>query len=171
MRRPRLSIARLMAVVLIIALDCAALRAAFPVLDVAFLVVVPVLEVGLFRMISRRGRVHPFWVGFEASGWAAVLAYATILRWPITRAFDVLLVAAIRFCTPRVPGVAHGLDYLFRGDGILLGLLPLATLLGLPMLLPALIGGRLADRMTRRRSGIERIVASDPLPEAPACAS
>jgi hypothetical protein len=184
MRRPRLSIARLMAGVVIVTLDCAALRAAFPVLDLVFLVIVPVLEVGLFRMVSRRGRLCPlyvrrtksdsvgsrgfplkwcvknpgrqhsrFWVGFEAFGWSAVLVYAAGLRRPLNAGFGLGLIGAIRLCTPHLPGVARWLDFLFPGDGLPLGLLLMAALLGSPMLLLALLGGLLAGRVEPRRLG------------------
>ena len=78
-----------------------------------------------------------------------------------------LVVQGIRLGAPHRPGLARGIEFLVMGDGMVLGLLPMAAILGSPMLLLALIGGLLA----RRRWGRGPAGASALLPEVPACAS
>ena len=73
-RPRRRSLAWMMAVVAIVAADLAALRATLPIIpNPGLVVMVLVLEVGLFRWASRQGEARAFWVGFEASGWLCVL--------------------------------------------------------------------------------------------------
>jgi hypothetical protein len=95
--RPRRhSLAWAMAVIAVIAADFAALRPSFP-LDISIfwnsypwsvirellpprfpnlglVVMVLVLEIGLFRMVWRQGGERTFWVGFQVAGWACVVA-------------------------------------------------------------------------------------------------
>jgi hypothetical protein len=78
-----------MAVIAIIAVDLAVLRAYFPAIPNPGLVLtVVVLEVGLFRGASRRGEARAFWVGFEVSGWLYVLICSIFVRtaWRLSRA-------------------------------------------------------------------------------------
>jgi hypothetical protein len=94
-----------MALIAVIAADLAALRAVLPITlpvdpgavgnaslpptfwrehlptfpDLGLVLMIVVLEVGLFRLFSRRGGDRAFWIGFEVAGWAYVitcLAYA-----------------------------------------------------------------------------------------------
>jgi hypothetical protein len=70
-----------MAVIAIIAVDLAALRSTLPMIpNPGLVVMVLVLEVGLFRAASRRAEARAFWVGFEASGWLYVLASSAYAR-------------------------------------------------------------------------------------------
>ena len=58
-----------MAVIAFIAADLAALRAILPrIPNPGIVVMILVLEVGLFRMVSRRGAARTFWFGFEIAG-------------------------------------------------------------------------------------------------------
>jgi hypothetical protein len=103
-RRP--SLAWAMALVAVAAADLAALRAALPITlpidpganpslpptfwrehlptlpDLGFVVMVLVLEPGLFRLFSRRGPERAFWLGFEVAGWAYVITCLTFA--PVT---------------------------------------------------------------------------------------
>jgi hypothetical protein len=79
--RPRRSLARTMAVIAIIAVDLAALRSTLPMIpNPGLVVMVLVLEMGLFRAAYRRVEARAFWVGFEASGWLYVLASSAYAR-------------------------------------------------------------------------------------------
>jgi hypothetical protein len=80
-----------MVVIAVIAADLAAVRPILPVglspttLDalrasrppdfpnLGLGVMILVLEVGLFRLVSRRGAGRAFWLGFEVAGWAYVI--------------------------------------------------------------------------------------------------
>src|SRR5215217_8023954 len=70
MRIPRTTIRRFLLAVALIAADLAYIRGS---INVNLLVAVPVLQFCLFRVVSSCGSIRPFWVGFEASGWAWVI--------------------------------------------------------------------------------------------------
>jgi hypothetical protein len=92
-----------MAVVAFIAADLAALRLALPMdlgpfhplfvrqvptfPNLGLVLMTLVLEVGLFRAASRRGRERAFWLGFEAGRWAYVAVGLTFAHstWLLTR--------------------------------------------------------------------------------------
>ena len=74
-----------MAVIAVIAADLAALRATFPrVPNFGLVVMILVLESGLFRLASRRGAVRAFWLGFEVAGWAYVVT-CSVFAWTFWR--------------------------------------------------------------------------------------
>jgi hypothetical protein len=74
-----------MAVIAFIAADFAALRATFPRMpNPGLVIMILILEVGLFRMASQRGAVRTFWLGFELAGWAYVLT-AEVFAWTAWR--------------------------------------------------------------------------------------
>ena len=93
----------LLALVAVIAVDLAALRLALPMdfgpfhprfvsqtptfPNCGLVVMVLVLEVGLFRAASRSGRERVFWLGFEAGGWVYVIAGLAFAQptWLLTR--------------------------------------------------------------------------------------
>ena len=79
---PRVAIATLIVLIIILATDCALLRSPFGGNDAAMLrlCAIPmanILAFGLYLSIvrSRRGEKAPFFVGFEVSGWAALAAF------------------------------------------------------------------------------------------------
>lgn len=85
-RRP--SLAWAMAVIALIAADLAALRATFPrIPNLGLVIMILVLEVGLFRMVSRRGAARAFWLGFEVAGWTYVITCEFFSRtaWRLAR--------------------------------------------------------------------------------------
>src|SRR5262249_2499982 len=105
MKPPRVSIATLMAAVMLVAVDCAAmrlLRTDKSVVAVAFSGVLPMASllaggvVLLVRALWRQGACHPFLVGFEAFGVAALGLY---LAW-YALAFDSLVAYADTLLTP-----------------------------------------------------------------------
>jgi hypothetical protein len=75
MNPTQISIARLMAIVAIVAADLAAAAAILPAIpNPGAVVMLLVLEVGLFFW-GRPGKpTRPFWIGFGAFGWSYVLA-------------------------------------------------------------------------------------------------
>ncbi len=83
MRVPSFSIAELMAIVAIVALDCLAIRATQGSLTMPYLLVGGspmqiVLAIGLLLMLRRRRRMEKslsFLVGFEIVGWISLLLY------------------------------------------------------------------------------------------------
>ena len=82
MRVPRVPISRLMAVVAVLALDFAVLRAIWPrIPDLGLVVMVGVLEITLLSPATRRAPGHTFWLAFEAAGWAYVLVAFAWSRW------------------------------------------------------------------------------------------
>jgi hypothetical protein len=76
---PRLSIAKVMAVVAIIAIDMATLRTLHSYdedLDQGVALTGFALQFGVLRSIRSRGRGRTFWIGFVASGSAAMMSFA-----------------------------------------------------------------------------------------------
>ena len=88
-----------MAAVAVIAIDCAALRPVFPMdfgvfhtlfvrqtlptfPNFGLVAMVLLLEIGLYRAVSRRGMERAFWLGFEAGGWAYVIRNVV---WSVSR--------------------------------------------------------------------------------------
>jgi hypothetical protein len=85
---PRRSVAWLMAIVAILAVDFAALSLTRPAIpNPGLALMVAILELGLFLTVARRGPALAFWVGFEAFGWAYVLACFAMNRaaWALAR--------------------------------------------------------------------------------------
>jgi hypothetical protein len=63
-----------MTVIVVIAGNLAALRFTLPRLpNFGLVMMILVLEGGLFRLASRRGASRAFWLGFEVAGWAYVV--------------------------------------------------------------------------------------------------
>jgi hypothetical protein len=74
-----------MAMIAVIAADLAALRAILPrIPNPGLVIMVLILEVGLFRMVSQRGAARSFWLGFEVAGWAYVITSA-VFAWTAWR--------------------------------------------------------------------------------------
>jgi hypothetical protein len=77
-----------MAIVAIIALDFAAVRATFPrVPNFGLVVMILVLEGGLFRLASRQGAARAFCLAFEVAGWAYVITCSvfSLTFWRLSR--------------------------------------------------------------------------------------
>jgi hypothetical protein len=74
MRRPRVTIARWMGLIAILALNAGLVRA-FVAQEMFYggILIFIALQVGLSCLLRSRGRVRRFWLGFEISGVAAVL--------------------------------------------------------------------------------------------------
>src|SRR4051794_9630649 len=67
-----------MAAIVFVAIDCSVLR--FPAHFAGCLLIGLAMQVGLFQLLRRRGRIRRFWAGFEATGLAALIAYIACLR-------------------------------------------------------------------------------------------
>ena len=78
MEVPRPSIAKLMGLVVVVAVDLVAWRALFPYIEHLGSVIALSglsLQVGVFGLIRSRGRDRTFWAGFLASGTLALMTY------------------------------------------------------------------------------------------------
>jgi hypothetical protein len=111
----RHSLAWGMALIAVVAADLAALRPAFPLEisifwtsypwsamrereflppnfpNLGLVVMILVLEIGLFRMVSRQGTERTFWLGFEVAGWACVITcsiFARTIWWWLRSLFE-----------------------------------------------------------------------------------
>jgi hypothetical protein len=74
-----------MTVIVFIAANLAALRVTFPRLpNFGLVIMILVLEGGLFRLASARGAPRAFWLGFEVAGWAYVLT-CSVFAWTAWR--------------------------------------------------------------------------------------
>ncbi|WZO97971.1 hypothetical protein EP7_005023 [Isosphaeraceae bacterium EP7] len=61
----------------------------FPNLGIVFIILV--LEIGIFRLVSRQGAGRAFWLGFEAAGWACVITssiFARTIWWHTRSVFE-----------------------------------------------------------------------------------
>ena len=158
MRHFRLSISALMAIVLLIALDCMAFNILLnrpfferQLSEVVFFGALPmanILAIGLFRLLTernRRGRTRSFLVGFEVFG-GVVLVVFLACTW----------VAA----DPIHHGVDDVLRPLFLRPGNPLFLVGAVTLLLLPQLALASVGGWLGR--TYRIVVERRILGKEP---------
>ncbi len=114
-RHRRHSLTWSMVVIAVIAADLAALRPTFPLEisifwtsypwsvlrereflppnfpNLGLVVMVLVLEIGLFRLVARKGGERIFWLGFEVAGWACVLAcsfFARTIWWEARSLFE-----------------------------------------------------------------------------------
>ena len=84
-KRPSFSIAEMMAIVAIVALDCLAIRVTQPAPSLVFLALggLPMqiaLVIGLLLMFRRRRleKPFPFLIGFEVVGWICLLIYVVL---------------------------------------------------------------------------------------------
>jgi hypothetical protein len=147
MCRSRISIAHIMVAVAFIAVDLFILRR--DAIDLSLLVAVPVLEIGLLRVISSRGIVRPYRLGFVVLGWAGVVAFwlgVGSLWYPYIEEQIILALQAIEI---RHPDVVRSIATVLWLENTpfkdtLPGLVPFSLVAGLPIFVLALIGGRLA---------------------------
>jgi hypothetical protein len=161
MKLPRFSIAWIMAIIVIAAIDLAAIRA----LDGTNTVIGALIVVGSMPMASilvlgipnlvrgstGRGMIRPFLVGFEGVGWTVLLVYigsAILFAESVAGAIDLsaqFLMSLIGLDT------ANGSDPAWQ----LFGLFVFVLFLLLPQLFVALVGGWLNQRF-KIRIAIER---------------
>jgi hypothetical protein len=162
MKRFHFSLARTMAIVAVLAVDCALLatfsagRTFYP----EMLLFVPVLQIGLFRLVPTQGRVRHYWVGFELFGWAAVLAWYLGLSWPMGRCFDYCLSHLVSYLAKHHTGLFHLLRPLFEADDLLMGVIAIflwGAVVSSPLVVIACLGGRLAAIRDTRRSRIAAV--------------
>jgi hypothetical protein len=146
MRIPRMTIRRAMLAVALIAVDLAYLQGS---ININLLVAVPVLQVRLFSVVSSRGVIRPFWMGFELFGWAGVVVLMLGVG-PLWFGFlDQQLNDAVTRIALSRPDVACVLATVLFCEGTPIkdtipGLLPEALIAGMPILLSAIIGGLIA---------------------------
>lgn len=146
MRIRRITTRRVMGAIAIIALDLAYIRGA---IDVNLLIAVPALQVGLFRVVSSRGVIRPFWVGFEIFGWVGVIAFR-LGGGPLWyRIYDERINDLLNVIAHRRPDVARAIVTVLFCEGTPIqdtipGLLPESVIAGMPILFLAVIGGLIA---------------------------
>jgi hypothetical protein len=74
-RDRRHSLVWAMALIAVIAADLAALRASLPrIPNPGLVIMILLLDIGLFRLVSQQGAARAFWLGFEVAGWAYVIS-------------------------------------------------------------------------------------------------
>ena len=146
MRPPRFSIAGIMALTALIALDCLATRVAWGVDDIRVAMLyfgelpwLNILLIGLLVLRGRRRRGQPaaFLVGFEAVGWA-VLLLSVILTFAFPPVCDAVIGGLSRRLAPLMiarPPV-----------GYVAGIAAAMAILALPQLIAAIVGGLLHRR-------------------------
>lgn len=151
MRRLSLSIADMMVIVAVVAIDCLLIRLANSGSAIPFLVfggsLMQIgLVIGLLLILRRQRRMetpYPFLVGFEVVGWSGHLSYAVLclrsanwidehLRAILTPLLNVT--GFSRFSTP-------GMIWIF-----ILGI----SCLTAPQLAPALVGGWISQKWTKQ---------------------
>jgi hypothetical protein len=159
MKLPRFSIASIMAIVVIAAIDFAAIRAldgtsaewagliAFGSLPMASILVIGIPS--LVKGFWGRGKFHPFLIGFEVVGWTVLLAYTgasmlfpSFINETLSKGMGAL-------------GIAESPDPVWQVWMIL----AVVLFLLLPQLVAALIGGWLNQRF-QIRIIIERRLAT-----------
>ena len=150
---PRMSIAKLMIIVAILAIDLATLCRTLPrIPNPGLVLMVAILEVGLSLAVARYGPARAFWVGFEAFGWAYVLACFAFSRsaWAFARSLFEGYVLGAKISQP-----SEMWPYILFAGGLQL-VLSLAV---------ALIGGLLFHRGANPRSS--GMTAENRLPVRP----
>jgi hypothetical protein len=63
--------------------------------NLGLVIMILVLEIGLFRMMSRQGTERTFWLGFEVAGWACVVTcwvFAQTIWWQARLLFEGYLI-------------------------------------------------------------------------------
>jgi hypothetical protein len=136
---PRLSIAKLMVIMLVIAVDCALVRQIYISLYYrtdhetqeffevgGVLIMANILMVGLYRLVSRRGEQKPFLAGFEIAGFMALVAFVAWNR--------VLPKQVEGLITPAAQSAYQFIETYLAAP------LLVSTMVGLPMLIIALMG-------------------------------
>jgi hypothetical protein len=144
MKQRRNSVIRLMAIVLVAALDFALLRNNY--FNRPYILAILGLEYGLFRMASRPEE-RAYWVAFELLGWA----YAVVDFY----FFSQIRYGILGFCQqPFMEPIIRSLLFVTRiADPNFFSLLALGFEYAMTFFL-AIAGGRLADRWFGRRQVI-----------------
>jgi hypothetical protein len=151
--RPRLTIARWMGLTAILAVDFALVRA-FVVQQMfcGGILIFSALQAGLWCLVHGKGRPRRFWLGFEVSGIAAVLALFSCELLPgsppARLATSYTDIAARLAFTLSPPPLADRLDEHWE--------LYLAVVYFVPELVAALLGGMIAARLYGKRRTLAR---------------
>lgn len=180
MKSSRASVRGVMLLVVAIAMDCAWLRFILTgrgslilgsrsggAIDLGILATLNVLGFGLYRLARERRR--PFLVGFVLGGLASVLGFLT-LCWLSPRSFvyqsvEMTIQRIHDYClshlpVDRIPGFDRNRLY---PPLLLAPLLAIyASVVAVPLLLPALAGGLLARRLRSRALAREKVRNSGP---------
>jgi multisubunit Na+/H+ antiporter MnhG subunit len=166
---PRFSIARLMVVVGVIALNIAAVRALFSYgleMFAGAALSGIVLQIGLFRFKRNRDGRRAFWAGFVVCGLMAMIVFisamrfpdilrrtktGTIIRTPGSSLYLICNDGYANFVTDQIGFISNSI----LGDAFYLGIRAIVWFL--PQLLAAVAGGLLTsliDRWGKMRAGV-----------------
>jgi hypothetical protein len=165
--KPRLTLARLMAVVGVIAVDLAAARALY-LRDVELALGLALMglasQFAFLRAIRRRGRARAFWLGFATTGYAAMALFtwgscfqdSVVFGWWLSYTLYADGVLALIPSAPRFYGGG--------GNGVAIEIAA-AFVWFIPQLLTAMVGGLSAALVTwigRKRVEDRRLEAAPP---------
>jgi hypothetical protein len=159
MRLPQITTAGMMAVVVLAAVDCSLIR--FWDAFAGGLLMGLALQVGLLGLPLSRGRGRRFWVGFEATGLAALLIYVPCHRVFFTQVIVPWTYHLFGAINRAMTHLSYGAlvwyrRHLFINPGGALRTIDVIALqevsFGLPMLLLASVGGLLAVLLAKRRA-------------------
>jgi hypothetical protein len=143
----RITLAQLMVVVGVIALESAGFRAFYRGDELTLGLALPVLacQFGLFGAVRGRGRVRAFCGGFVAFGLVMIVVFAWGMCFPKSRIYD-LWASYIETAEGVLSTIPNAPGWLFQDAGM-------AVVLSFPQLLAALIGGVLATLAMWRHVG------------------
>lgn len=157
MPMPRYRLRTLLIVVAVVALDCAVVPVAESL--AGGLLVGLALQVGLFRLVSSRGRARRFWGGFEATGLVMLILYMVgqLVRWPVMVRWPRAVLHGLNGAASHLPPAALQwyLEHLFINPNTPLRVIDVIVVFegsyGVPMLAIAAACGLVAALVGPRR--------------------
>ena len=178
MNLPRFSIAWIMAIIVVVAIDFAAIRALSGtgtlvggLIAIGSLPMAGILMLGipsLIKGLSGRGKIRPFLNGFEGVGWTMLFVYtgsAILFPESIAGQFQSVLISLVKVMGWDVADTSDASWQLFWLFVVILILL-------LPQLVIALIGGWLNQRFEiritiKRRRALDLMIRGKRSPSSP----
>jgi hypothetical protein len=162
-RPPRLSIAKVMAVVATIAINMATLRTLHAYdedLDQGVALTGFALQFGVFQSIRRRGRGRTFWIGFVALGSAAMMSFAWCVTFHGSTMF-LLWSEYTRYSNKYLNLLTHVWDFYNRTRIDVVCVITQAIAWSVPQLIIASIGGLMARSIFGRCSGGSHAISAE----------
>jgi hypothetical protein len=151
MKPPRLSVAKVMAVVAIFAINLAALRSLHSYdedLDQGIALAGFALQFGVFQSIRNHGRVRAFWLGFMALDSAAMISFAWCVTYHRSTMF-LLWSEYTRYANKYINATTHIWDFYNRTQIELVCVIAQAVIWSVPQLIIACFGGLMARAIFR----------------------
>ncbi|MDB5350299.1 MAG: hypothetical protein JWN86_1546 [Planctomycetota bacterium] len=153
MKGPRLSIAKAMTVVAILAMNMATLRTLHSYdEDLAQGVALTgfALQFGIFQSIRSRGQVRTFWIGFVATGSAAMMTFARCVAFHESTV-SLSWIAYTKYANKYLNKVTHVWDFYNSSQIYPILVITLAIVWSVPQLVLALFGGLMARSLLKWR--------------------